>query len=45
LSIRGREVFEEAGGRDYAVLECLNARPEGMAMMEALVRRELLGWV
>jgi len=45
LSIRGREVFEEAGGRDYAVLECLNARPEGMAMMEALVRRELQGWV
>jgi protoporphyrin/coproporphyrin ferrochelatase len=45
LSIRGREVFEKAGGKDYAVLECLNAREDGMAMIEALVRRELLGWV
>jgi hypothetical protein len=25
LAIRGREVFEEAGGKDYAVLTCLNA--------------------
>ena len=45
LSIRGREVFEEAGGKDYAVLECLNAGEEGMGMLEALVRRELMGWV
>ncbi|NKJ02009.1 ferrochelatase [Novosphingobium sp. SG707] len=45
LAIRGREVFEEAGGKDYAVLECLNAGADGMAMLEALVRRELLGWV
>lgn len=45
LAIRGREVFEEAGGKDYAVLTCLNAGAEGMAMIEALVRRELLGWV
>ncbi|WP_172341843.1 ferrochelatase [Novosphingobium sp. SG751A] len=50
LAIRGREVFEEAGGpyqgkKDYAVLECLNAGADGMAMLEALVRRELMGWV
>jgi len=45
LAIRGREVFEEAGGKDYAVLECLNAGPDGMAMLETLVRRELMGWV
>lgn len=44
LSIRGREVFEAAGGRDYAVLECLNARADGMAMLDTLIRRELLGW-
>jgi ferrochelatase len=44
LAIRGREVFEEAGGKDYAVLECLNAREAGMEMVEALVRRELGGW-
>lgn len=45
LAIRGREVFEEAGGKDYAVLECLNAGADGMAMLESLVRRELKGWV
>lgn len=45
LAIRGREVFEEAGGERLAVLPCLNAREPGMAMLEALVRRELSGWV
>ena len=45
LAIRGREVFEAAGGKDYAVLECLNAGDTGMAMIEALVRRELGGWI
>ena len=45
LGIRGREVFTEAGGQHYQVLECLNAGEAGMAMLEALVRRELSGWV
>lgn len=45
LAIRGREVFEAAGGKAYAVLECLNAGDNGMAMIEALVRRELGGWI
>lgn len=44
LAIRGREQFTEAGGTHYATLACLNARPAGMAMLEALVRRELAGW-
>ena len=45
LAIRGREVFEEAGGSDFAALDCLNAGDAGMAMLEALVRRELGGWI
>ncbi|WP_423140882.1 ferrochelatase [Parablastomonas sp. CN1-191] len=45
LAIRGRETFIGAGGRDYAVLDCLNAGEAGMAMIEALVRRELSGWL
>lgn len=45
LAIRGREQFLAAGGTDLAALSCLNAGPEGMAMIEALVRRELAGWV
>ncbi len=45
LAIRGREQFLEAGGADYAALDCLNTSPAGMAMLEALVRRELAGWI
>jgi ferrochelatase len=45
LAIRGREDFLEAGGSHFATLECLNARDEGMALLDALVRRELSGWI
>jgi ferrochelatase len=45
LAIRGREQFIEAGGAQFAVLDCLNDGAAGMAMLEALVRRELAGWV
>jgi ferrochelatase len=44
LGIRGRETFVEGGGRQFALLECLNDSGEGMAMLEALVARELEGW-
>lgn len=45
LAMEGRDQFMEAGGEHFAVLECLNARPVGMDMLEALMRRELAGWV
>jgi len=45
LAIRGREQFLAAGGQDYAALDCLNAGEAGMTMLEALVRRELAGWI
>ncbi len=45
LAIRGAEQFAEAGGTDFAALDCLNAGEAGMAMLEALVRRELAGWL
>lgn len=45
LAIRGRETFLVAGGTDFAALDCLNAGEAGMAMVEALVRRELGGWI
>jgi ferrochelatase len=44
LAIRGKEQFEAAGGRDFAYLGCLDDTPPGMAMLDALVRRELAGW-
>ncbi|MDP9086188.1 MAG: ferrochelatase [Pseudomonadota bacterium] len=45
LGIRGREQFIEAGGTHFARLECLNDGAAGMAMIEALVQRELAGWL
>ena len=45
LAIRGREQFEAAGGEHFATLACLNANEAGMDMLEALVRRELAGWI
>jgi ferrochelatase len=44
LGIRGRETFLSAGGEHFARLDCLNDSPEGMHMLEGLVRRELAGW-
>ncbi|MBJ7500544.1 MAG: ferrochelatase [Sphingopyxis sp.] len=45
LAIRGSEQFGRAGGGRFAYLPCLNAEAPGMAMLEALVRRELAGWL
>ncbi|MBV1689425.1 ferrochelatase [Novosphingobium sp. G106] len=45
LAIRGRDQFIAAGGSDFATLDCLNDGAAGMAMLEALVRRELAGWI
>ena len=45
LAIRGRAQFIEAGGADFAVLDCLNDSEAGMVMLESLVRRELSGWL
>ncbi|HEX6741937.1 MAG TPA: ferrochelatase [Sphingomicrobium sp.] len=45
LGIRARETFLAGGGKDFALLECLNDSPEGLAMLEQLIRRELEGWL
>jgi ferrochelatase len=45
LAIRGRKQFLEAGGEHFATLACLNTGEPGMDMLEALVRRELSGWI
>ena len=44
LGIRGRETFEKSGGERFALLDCLNDSAQGMAMLDALLRRELAGW-
>jgi ferrochelatase len=44
LGIRGRHTFKNAGGEDFALLDCLNDSPESIAMLERLIDRELAGW-
>jgi protoporphyrin/coproporphyrin ferrochelatase len=45
LAIRGREQHQAAGGGAFAYLPCLNDSPQGIDLLEALVRRELAGWL
>ncbi|MEP7241587.1 MAG: ferrochelatase, partial [Devosia sp.] len=47
IAITGREQFVHAGGNheDYVYIPCLNDSPGGMTMLEAVVRRELGGWI
>ena len=39
------EYFHHGGGEKFARIECLNDSPGGMRVIEAIVRRELMGWV
>ena len=45
LALEGRDTFLEAGGSDYAVLDCLNTSDAGIGMLETMMRRELSGWI
>ena len=45
IAIQGQAQFFAAGGENFAALTCLNAGDAGMAMLEALIRRELAGWI
>ncbi|MBA4220417.1 MAG: ferrochelatase [Methylobacterium sp.] len=45
LDGENREIFLHNGGKDFAYLPCLNDSEEGMQVIEAVVRRELMGWV
>ena len=38
-------LFHENGGTNFSHIPCLNDSDEGMAVIEAMVRRELGGWV
>jgi ferrochelatase len=45
IAIGAGERFRSAGGANFAALPCLNDTPGGMTLIEALVRRELAGWL
>ena len=44
LGIRGRDAFLAAGGKRFALLDCLNDSLESVDLLEQLVTRELEGW-
>jgi protoporphyrin/coproporphyrin ferrochelatase len=39
------EIFKHNGGQNFAAIPCLNDSGAGMRVIEAVVRRELAGWV
>ena len=39
------EYFHEYGGEKFARIPCLNDSADGLAVIEAVVRRELMGWI
>ncbi len=45
IGIENRDIFLDNGGEKFARIDCLNASPEGMDVIEAVVKRELSGWV
>ncbi len=40
-----REAFLHAGGESFSYLPCLNAEPAHVAMLVAILERELAGWI
>lgn len=45
LDRENRNIFESNGGEKFAYLPALNDSPEGVDVIEAIVRRELQGWL
>ncbi len=39
------EIFLHNGGENFTHIPCLNDTPEGMSVLETVVRRELGGWI
>ena len=45
IGVENAEYFHEHGGEKFAAIPCLNDSEEGMAVISAVVARELMGWV
>lgn len=45
LDVENRHIFESNGGEKFAYLKALNDSAEGVDVIEAVVRRELQGWL
>jgi ferrochelatase len=45
LDVENRHIFEMAGGERFSYIPCLNDSAKGIDVIEAIVRRELRGWL
>jgi ferrochelatase len=45
IGVENAGYFLEAGGEHFAAIPCLNDGADGMTVIEAVARRELMGWV
>lgn len=45
IAVEARATFLAAGGESFAHIQCLNDSAGGMAVIEAIARRELAGWI
>ena len=45
IGVENAGYFREAGGEHFVAIPCLNDSADGMAVIEAVARRELMGWV
>jgi ferrochelatase len=45
LAVENRSEFTRAGGERFSYIPCLNDSDAGMGVIEAVVRRELKGWL
>ena len=44
IGVENAGYFKDAGGERFAAIPCLNDSADGMAVIEAVARRELRGW-
>ncbi|NOU07814.1 MAG: ferrochelatase, partial [Hyphomicrobiaceae bacterium] len=45
LDVENREIFMHGGGEQFSYVPALNDSPGGLDVIEAIVRRELMGWI
>jgi len=45
IAVENGNIFRENGGKNFAAIPCLNDSAEGMKVIQAVVERELKGWV
>jgi ferrochelatase len=39
IAMRGGEIFHEAGGKDFALIPCMNEHPRWIGSLEKIVRK------